>query len=311
MIDPSEAPTQPLRVPGPRVEPAPQDLSRPASVITVDVAGLTHRGKVRSDNQDHFFVARAGRYATTLATSLPAAEFPPRTEDAGYFMVVADGMGGHAAGELASRTAIVTLVRLAIEQPDWILKVSEESAQELHRRALRRYLELDATLLDQSEAEPALRGMGTTMTVACSIGLDLFISHVGDSRAYLHRGGAMRRLTRDHTYAQALIDAGVLEPGEAAAHRLHHVLTSVIGGGSKLAGVDLHRERLAHGDRLLLCTDGLTGAAGEEEISALMGRSPSAADACRALVDLALERGAPDNVTVVVARYEERSSQDL
>jgi protein phosphatase len=145
--------------------------------------------------------------------------------------------------------------------------------------------------------------MGTTMTVAYSIGEDLFVFHVGDSRAYLFRNGKLRQLTRDHTHVQKLVDAGTITREQAATHRLRHVLTNAIGGKAKKIGVDAQRLGLADADRLLLCTDGLTEVVEETEIAEVLGRGKAPEIVCRSLVDLALDRGGPDNVTVVTARF--------
>lgn len=275
-----------------------------APSIAVDVAGLTDRGKVRSENQDHFLLARAGRFSRTLATSLPKGTVPDSSEVAAFVMIVADGMGGAAGGETASRTAITTLVHMILDTPDWMMKVDERSAQEILKRAANRYKALDAAIAERAKAEPALRGMGTTMTVAYSLDLDLFLAHVGDSRAYLLRQGVIRQLTRDHTQVQLLVEAGILTREEAATHQLRNVLTSVLGGGKPLTEVELHRVKLAAGDALLLCTDGLHAEASEEEIAAALGGATSSIAACRSLLDLSMLHGAPDNVTLVVARYQ-------
>ncbi|HZN04092.1 MAG TPA: protein phosphatase 2C domain-containing protein [Candidatus Polarisedimenticolia bacterium] len=280
------------------------DQAPPTTAVRIDVAGLSDKGKVRDENQDHFLVVRAGRYAETLMTSLPPGAIPERSEDRGLLMMVADGMGGQAAGELASRTVLVTLTHLILNHPEWAMKVDERSAAGIEDRAVARYQALDAALADRMQEDPSLKGMGTTLTVAYSLGLDVFIAHAGDSRAYLLHEGSIRQLTHDHTYVQRLVDAGMLSPEAAAAHQLRNALTNVLGGGKRSVDVDLQRLRVAAGDRLLLCSDGLTGTMKDEEIADLLGRSASAEDSCRRLVDLALERGAPDNVTVIVARYE-------
>ncbi len=284
-----------------RPEPTP---GPPTTAVRIDVAGLTHSGRVRAENQDHFVVLRTGRFSETLATSLPPGEVPERSEERGLLMMVADGMGGHAAGEVASRTTIVTLITLVLNNPDWILKVDEESATKILNRAVDRYRALDSALAERMQADPALRGMGTTLTAAYSLGFDLFIAHVGDCRTYLLREGTMQQLTRDHTHVQRMVDAGMLSREEAAEHGLRNVLTNVLGGGKRSIDVELHRLRLAGGDRLLLCSDGLTGTVKDDEIAGILGRAASSEEACRRLVDLTLERGAPDNVTAVVARYE-------
>jgi PPM family protein phosphatase len=283
--------------PGPAAGPS-------TTAIRIDVAGLSDKGKTRNENQDHFLVMRTGRYSQTLATSLPAGEVPEHSEEQGLLMMVADGMGGQAAGEVASRTVLVTLTNLILDNPEWILKVDEGSASDLLHRTITRYKALDTALAERMEADPALDGMGTTLTVAYSLGLDLFIAHVGDSRAYVLHDGAMRQLTRDHTHVQKLVDAGMLSREEAAGHQLRNVLTNVLGGAHRSVEVEFQRLRLAGGDQLLLCSDGLTGTAKDEEIAGVLAGSTSANDSCRRLVELALERGAPDNVTAIVARYE-------
>jgi protein phosphatase len=276
----------------------------PSAAVRVDCSGLSDRGKVRPDNQDHFYLARLGRFSETLATSLPPGELPERLEEAGHVAVVADGMGGHAGGELASRTAIIVFFHLLYDTPDWVLKVDDHSARKILDRVSDRYRSLDSLLDERARVDPNLRGMGTTMTLAYSIGFDLFLAHAGDSRAYLCRGGSLRQLTRDHTRVQMMVDAGELTREEAATHRLRNVLTNVLGGGVPLTDVDVHRVQLAAGDAVLLCTDGLYDVVKEEEISSILSGAAAASAACRSLVDLALERGAPDNVTAVVSRYE-------
>jgi protein phosphatase len=274
-----------------------------ASAIRVDSFGLSDRGKVRPDNQDHFYLAKLGRFSQTLATSLAAGELPDRLEQAGYVAVVADGMGGHAAGEIASRTAIVVFFHLLFDTPDWVLKVDDQSAKKVLDRVATRYRSLDSLLAERARIDPSLSGMGTTMTLAYSLGLDLFLAHAGDSRAYLCREGSLRQLTRDHTQVQMLVDTGVLTREEAATHRLRNVLTNVLGGGTPLNDVDVDRVKLAAGDAVLLCTDGLNEVVKDDEIAKVVSAPGTAEADCKALVNLALSRGAPDNVTVVVTRY--------
>src|SRR5712671_575505 len=227
--------THPLPAAGPGAGEARQTPGRPAptdgpptTAVRFDVAGLSNKGAVRDENQDHFLVVQTGRSFETLATSLPAGEVPLRSDERGLLMMVADGMGGQAAGEVASRTVLATLTGLILEHPEWILKVDEESASDLLNRTIARYKALDSALALRMQEDPTLRGMGTTLTVAYSLGLDLFIAHVGDSRAYVLHDEAMRQLTRDHTHVQKLVDAGMLSREEAAGHELRNVLTNVL-----------------------------------------------------------------------------------
>ena len=211
MIDPSEldAAEFPLPQTAERVRPS-------SSLIRVDVAANSDKGKKRNTNQDHFLVARAGRHLDTLLSNLPEGELPARFDETGYIAIVADGMGGAAGGEVASRLAITTLINIVLHVPDWILRLDEEHAQKVMRRAATYYREVNEKLVKEARLKPELRGMGTTMTGAYSLGDDLFVAHVGDSRAYLYRDGILRRLTRDHTHAQMLAERASFVPRRSA-----------------------------------------------------------------------------------------------
>jgi protein phosphatase len=166
-----------------------------------------------------------------------------------------------------------------------------------------RYRQVDVVLREQAQADPTLAGMGTTMTLAFSLGADMVLAHVGDSRAYLLCRGGLYPLTRDHTMAQALADVGIIRPEEAATHRLRHVLTRALGGGEGQTEAQVRHVVLSDGDQVLLCSDGLTGMVDGAAIYGVLHEAPSAAEACRALVELALKNGGRDNVTAVLARY--------
>ncbi len=211
-----------------------------------------------------------------------------------------------AAGEVASRLAITLLVNLVLETPDWIFTHDEPYADELAARAVRRFYQVNQSIIEQARREPWLRGMGTTLTMACSLGANLLIVHVGDSPVYLSRGGNFHRLTRDHTVAQQMADHGSI-PIEAVPSRYRHILTHALGIRESGTEPDVRRVQLKDGDRLLLCTDGLTDMVDDATIAAELQRGPSSEEACQALIDLALERGGKDNVTVVVAELPDRS----
>jgi protein phosphatase len=274
-----------------------------SSSVRVDVQGLSHPGRVRPNNEDHFLVARFGRTMETLLTNLPPGEVPGQSSETVYGFAVADGIGGEAAGEVASRTALRTMIDLVLETPDWILCLDAQVIREVERRMERRFRQIHDTLNDLAHAEPKLFGMGTTMTVAISHGADLVVIHVGDSRAYLFRGGELMQLTRDQTLAQELADAGGIRPEEVATHPLRHRLTGAISTKLGEVRAELSSSTLADGDQLLLCTDGLTDMVPDAAVAEVLGRGDPAADACNALLDRALARGGKDNVTVVLARY--------
>lgn len=217
---------------------------------------------------------------------------------------VADGMGGHRAGEIASRMALTTLMNLALDMPDWIFRMDDAHAEEIERRSRSRVEEVDAMLVASGQRDPSLTGMGTTLTAARSLGRDLVITHVGDSRAYLLRAGNLLRLTRDHTYAQLLVDAGHLAPSDVAGSSHRHVLTNALGGSSADVHVDTDRLQIEDGDRLLLCSDGLTDLVDDEQITSILLETTRSRDACERLVQRALDAGGRDNVTVIVAAYQ-------
>ena len=148
-----------------------------------------------------------------------------------------------------------------------------------------------------------MSGMGTTFTGAYVVDRDLFVMHVGDSKAYLVRGDELTKITRDHTLAQEYADLGMIPQEEVDRHRLHHVLTRAVGAHEETPVGDFHHVRLEEGDRLLVCSDGLTDMTGPQEIQAVLHRYAKSELACRALVDLALERGGRDNITVIVAGF--------
>jgi PPM family protein phosphatase len=277
---------------------------KPASTrLHVEVGAVTHAGKVRPRNEDHFLVSRISRQQAILRTNIPAEHFPEDFGDHAYTIIIADGMGGMAAGEVASRTAITTGLKLIQKSPKWGFKINKREARELFDRVNVYMQEIDRELTERSEGDRKLFGMGTTLTAAYSIGVDLFIIHVGDSRAYLWRGGDLTRLTKDHTVAQAMADAGYIAPEEVRHHQKRNVLTNFLGGHGGKVKADVRWLRLRDADRVLLCSDGLHDMVDDESIARIMGAHERPDDAAQSLLDKALENGGRDNVTVVVARY--------
>ena len=208
-------------------------------------------------------------------------------------MIVADGMGGHAGGELASRMAISGLVKLVLAMPDWIFRLDETVAEDATQRSKRRFRHLNSLLIEHGTHDPNVHGMGTTLTAARNLGRHLQIVHVGDSRAYLLREGCLNRLTRDHTYVQLLVDSGQLSEKEAAEFGARHVLVNALGGFDEDVEVDVDQLELKSGDRLLLCSDGLTDLVDDEAIRQVMIECGESAEACRRLIDVALTRRRP------------------
>jgi len=289
----------------PPIRPPETESDGPASSkVEVDIAAATHRGLVRANNEDHYLALRFGRSLETVSTNIAEESLDPSFEQTGYGLVVADGMGGMAAGDVASRTALSKLVELVVNTPDWFMRLDQrEDVARVSRRMTLRFRHIDDELRERAQNNRALQGMGTTLTVAVSLGWNLLIGHIGDSRAYLLRKKRLHQLTRDDTLAQALIDAGIADPEDTATRAMRHVLTAAIGSTGEPVDPQVQRLHLNHNDQILLCTDGLTGMVPDEVIASTLLEAPSANEACQTLVDLALNAGGVDNVTIVLARY--------
>jgi len=218
-------------------------------------------------------------------------------------IAVADGMGGHAAGEVASSLAIKTLVQSAqvFTHPD----IDEESADDLYLQAIQ---EADLSLKSAVEENPALSGMGTTLTSLFLRGSSVALLHIGDSRAYRLRGSALEQLSVDHTVIQELLNQGAISESDIATHPQRSVLTQVLMGEGNIE-VPLPVIDVKVGDRFLVCSDGLSSVLTEKEIKSLLkGKDRDAAVA--ALVDATYINGAPDNVTLVIGDIVEENQPD-
>ncbi|MTV25168.1 Stp1/IreP family PP2C-type Ser/Thr phosphatase [Nitriliruptoraceae bacterium ZYF776] len=235
----------------------------------IRAGGLTDKGRVREANEDAFLVGDS-------------------------VFAVADGMGGHLAGEVASATALEPVRAL-----DGRVFPESSDAIEALRAAV---VEANTTVSQMAEDEPSQRGMGTTLTVALVEGRRLHVGHVGDSRAYLLRGASFDQLTDDHTLVQHLIDEGQITREEAATHPQRSIITRAIGV-SRDIDVDSLSIELEQGDQLLLCSDGLTGVVDDATIATELDAGRDLDTTLQRLVDLALEGGGPDNITAILLRY--------
>jgi PPM family protein phosphatase len=271
-----------------------------SSTVRAQVAARSHRGG-RPVNDDHFLVVELGRYQRTIATNLPDGQVPVRFEEAGYGMIVADGLG--KAGATASRLAITTLAHLVLQFGKWQLRIDPDTADDVINRAKRFYREVDKTVTESGSEQTDLSGMGATLTAAYSAGDMLFLAHVGHSRAYMFRNGVLTQLTSDQTLRQRIADSGP-GPFEAAANELDHVLTDVIGGHARPARIQVGQFELRGEDCVVLCTNGLSDVVDDKGAAAVLGMRAPLDDRCAALIDLALARGTRDNVTVVLAKYD-------
>ena len=267
----------------------------------LDFFGITDRGKVRADNQDHFLVTTLHKTMRVHVSSLPNPELLeiPSQRLASVCMVC-DGVGGHAGGETASRSAVEAIAGYVTHTMECIIApevAGQGTLLEALRSAAHRAHETIATRARDSGER---QGMATTLTMMIATWPTLYLLQVGDSRCYRLRGSELQQLTRDQTMAQDLVDSGVLKPEQAARSPYAHVLSSSLGGSTWLPEVsvaDLHA-----GDVLLLCTDGLTKQVPDEQIKRRLLAMKSSEEAARGLLQDALDAGGKDNVTVLVLR---------
>jgi protein phosphatase len=285
--------------------PIPDDSVAPAPSppLSVKAFGITDKGKVRTTNEDQFLIAELTKAMRVRQTSLPEPKLQVGEERAHLFLV-ADGMGGHRAGERASALAVVAIEQFTLNTFKWFLGSSSAEAQKVLAQFQSALSQADARILEEAAGHPELTGMGTTVTMAFHLGAQLCVVHVGDSRAYLYREGELHQLTQDHTLMADMVRRGVLQPDQVAGHRLRHVITNVVGGQELGVRVETRAFEVQAGDRLLLCSDGLTETVSDEAIAATLGAEPSPETAATSLLAQANDGGARDNVTLLIVRFD-------
>ena len=272
--------------------------------LEVDLGAISHQGLVRESNQDSYLVMKFGRSLENLMTNLDDGLIEQTSSMIGYGMLVADGLGGMAGGDVASRLALSTMIELILDTSDWTLALRRQTdVMTVLERMTERFLQIDDILRREADDDQTLQGMGTTLTVAGALGSDLIIGHVGDSRAYLLHADKLTQLTTDHTLAQALIDAGVANPDDPASRSMRHVLTAAVGSLGNHVVPQVQRIYLHGGDKLLLCSDGLTEMVEDQTIAQVLREAKSSQSACEDLLNLSLAGGGTDNVTVVLTHF--------
>lgn len=266
------------------------------SAITVRVFGKTDVGQQRDHNEDSFLVADLSRKNASLKPEVREHELGPK----GTLLLVADGMGGAAAGEVASEMATRHIYEHMTET--WL--DDEQSTPQQFAFRLREAVEFaNAKIHEHSKQNPDRRGMGTTATSVGVLGDFLYLTHVGDSRAYIVRHGEAAQITKDQSLMQRLIDAGELTEEEAEKSERRNIILQALGPDPKIR-VDLTHHEIRRGDVVVVCSDGLSGLVRKEEIAEVVSRNQDQVSACAELIDMANERGGPDNITVVVARLD-------
>lgn len=236
-------------------------------------AAVSHVGKIRANNQDSGYAGK-------------------------YLFVVADGMGGHAGGDVASAIVVKRLV-----ESDQLYTSANDAEFALNAAILAANSLLAETVFDHGE----LTGMGTTVSAFMRVGDSIAIAHIGDSRIYLLRDGKLKQITNDHTFVQRLVDSGRITPEEAAVHPRRSVLMRVLGDVDASPEIDTTITQIRPGDRWLICSDGLSSYVSEEKLEAVLAGTSGTKAAADKLVKESLDQGAPDNVTVVLVDVDETS----
>ena len=275
--------------------------------LTVKAFGVTDKGKVRETNEDQFLIAELTKAMRVWQTSLPEPKLQVGEERAHLFLV-ADGMGGHLAGERASALAVAAIEQFMLNSFRWFFGSGSPDEQRVLAQFQSAIRHADARILEETAAHPELRGMGTTVTMAFHLGAQLCVIHVGDSRAYLYRDHELHQLTEDHTLVADMVRSGALRRDQVAEHQLRHTITNVVGGPELGVNVKARALEVRGGDRLLLCSDGLTEMVANDAIAATLDAEPAPEVAAKTLLALANEGDASDNITLIVVRFDATDS---
>jgi protein phosphatase len=288
-----------LSHPAPSLNPS---VSVEKASSAFDAAGLTDVGHVRHTNEDAYLIATLQRSIVVHDASPDGRGwFPGEAE--GTLLAVADGMGGQGGGDVASRVALSTVSSYLLNWMPWGTAANGRHQRTDSLPGVRDQLSSALVAGDQTVRRTGAKSgsprMGTTLTMALLLGNMLYVAHVGDSRCYVMRRGALRRLTTDHTMAQRVAEASH-EP-LAPDSQLHHILWNALGATEEVPQPEIVKLALEPNDVLLVCSDGLTKHVTDEEIARVLREGGASAERCKTLVQLAKAAGGTDNVTVVIA----------
>jgi serine/threonine protein phosphatase PrpC len=217
--------------------------------------------------------------------------------------LVADGVGGSLAGEIASDFTVRSIEEFLLNTLKRFSNLQASEEQAALRDLQNALFQADSRIFEETARHPEWRGMGTTLTMAFAVNWRLFVAHAGDSRCYLHSGGQLQQLTQDHTVTAEMVRQGIISPQSQANNPWRHVVTNIIGGTEQGVRVELHSLDLHVGDVVLLCSDGLTEMVSEEQIAAILQQEMDPQCACERLVSEANKQGGKDNITAIVARF--------
>ena len=290
-----------------RIYPDNPDSSHEPGPLGVRSFGITDRGLVRASNEDQFLIAVLTKALGIQQSSLLQA--PSKyADERGHIFLVADGVGGSPAGKEASTLAVQSIEDFLVNTLKWFFQFKGSENDDVVAEFQDALLRAEAKIFAEVALHPELEGMGTTLTLAYSLGDNLFVAHAGDSRCYLYRDGVLVQLTCDHTLAQDILRQGLVPLSKGDHRHYGHMITNAVGGSTLGVWAEVHKTTLQSGDVLLLATDGLTNAVPDERISATLLANRDPKIACESLMAQSLEQGGRDNITVIVAHYETLAS---
>jgi PPM family protein phosphatase len=275
----------------------------PRPPFTLESHGLSDPGRVRESNEDCFVVAELARTLHVHHTNLPQSKSHYSCHR-GHVFLVADGVGGNKAGEVASGLTVRTIEDYLLNTLKRFSNLQAGEEQTALRELQAALFQADSRIFEETARHPEWRGMGTTLTMAFAVNWRLFVAHAGDSRCYLHSGGKLQRLTQDHTVTAEMVRHGILPPERQAGHPYRHVVTNLLGGTETGVRVELHSLDLHPGDVMILCSDGLTEMVSDERIATILQEERVPRGACERLVAEANAAGGVDNITAIVAHIK-------
>lgn len=270
--------------------------------VDIECFGMTDVGQCREVNQDHFVIGELHKHLASEYSSIDLEPCHSYGNTMGKLLLVADGMGGANAGEVASELAIKSTVGFLLSSMHWLAYPTESEVvrfvDDLKQAACFSHF----AVRNDADNDPARQGMGSTLTVSYVSWPMMYVLHIGDSRCYLRQQEQLRLLTKDQTFAQHLFDEGHLNREQFEQSNYHHVLVSAIGAEGEPDAI-VYQQRLSYGDRVLLCSDGVNLHLGDDEIDRELSRDLSSKAICENLIDAANRAGGRDNITTVVAKF--------
>lgn len=278
---------------------------------TTQTFGQTDIGRRRKRNEDQFLIADLNESIQVHDSTMAPNQFDSLSAKRGKLLMVADGMGGSASGELASSIVVNSLVGSVLDSNNWLLDPETWEGNDASPKIRKALLTCQQHMAAEIAAHPECHGMGSTLTLACVLWPKLYVIHLGDSRCYLVREQSIQLLTRDQTVAQMLLDRGELPAEKLQQSRLKHVLWGYVGGNASTLAPEFRQVDLQYGDALILCTNGLSRFVHEAEILTTVRSETSPERICRRLVDAANAAGGSDNITVVSCNFSAPAESEM